>query len=43
VWECALKGRARMAVAEVLDRCETWLRSQTPRLEVAGHEEGAPL
>jgi len=38
VWECALKGRTRLAVADVLDRCETWLRSEDPVLEVAGDE-----
>jgi DNA mismatch endonuclease (patch repair protein) len=38
VWECALKGRTRLQVAEVLDRCERWLRSEDPTLEVAGDE-----
>jgi DNA mismatch endonuclease, patch repair protein len=38
VWECALKGRTRLQVAEVLDRCERWLRSEDPALEVAGDE-----
>ena len=43
VWECALKGRTRLGVAEVLARCETWLRSKAPRLEIAGNEEGGAL
>ena len=43
IWECALKGRTRLAVAEVLDRCETWLRSEAARLEIAGDEEGPSL
>ncbi len=38
VWECAIKGRTRLSVAEVLDRCETWLRSATTRLEISGNE-----
>jgi DNA mismatch endonuclease, patch repair protein len=38
VWECALKGRTRLSVADVLDRCETWLRSEDPVLEVTGDE-----
>jgi DNA mismatch endonuclease (patch repair protein) len=38
VWECALKGRTRLSVAEVLHRCETWLRSEDPLLEITGDE-----
>jgi len=38
VWECALKGRTRLPVAEVLDRCDIWLRSEDPTLEVTGDE-----
>lgn len=38
VWECALKGRTRLSVVDVLDRCETWLRSEDPVLEVTGDE-----
>lgn len=38
VWECALKGRTRLPVAEVLDRCDIWLRSDDPTLEVTGDE-----
>lgn len=26
VWECALRGRARLPEDEILDRCEQWLR-----------------
>jgi DNA mismatch endonuclease (patch repair protein) len=43
VWECALKGRTRLAVAEVLDRCERWLRSDSPTLEVTGDETRPPV
>lgn len=43
IWECALKGRTRLAVAEVLDRCEVWLRSERPTLEVTGDETRPPV
>jgi DNA mismatch endonuclease (patch repair protein) len=43
IWECALKGRTRLAVTEVLDRCESWLRSDSPALEVTGDETRPPV
>ncbi|HET9639883.1 MAG TPA: very short patch repair endonuclease [Allosphingosinicella sp.] len=43
VWECALKGRSRLDVTEVLDRCEKWLLSSDPTLEVIGDETGLSL
>jgi DNA mismatch endonuclease (patch repair protein) len=36
VWECALKGRARLKPSDVLGRCERWLESRKPRLEIRG-------
>jgi DNA mismatch endonuclease, patch repair protein len=36
VWECALKGRQKLELAEVLARCAEWLRSDIPRLGVRG-------
>lgn len=36
VWECALKGRARLPIDEVLATCAEWLRSGEPRLEIRG-------
>lgn len=36
VWECALKGRARLPLIEVLEACAAWLHSDTARLEVRG-------
>jgi DNA mismatch endonuclease (patch repair protein) len=36
VWECALKGRTRRPLAEVLDVYATWLRSGEGLLEVRG-------
>ena len=43
VWECAIKGRYRLELAEVIERCEAWLRSEDARLEIAGREAGSPL
>jgi DNA mismatch endonuclease (patch repair protein) len=39
VWECALKGRARLPLLDVLEACAAWLRSQEPRLEIRGQAE----
>lgn len=36
VWECALKGRNRLPVEEVLERCEAWLDSDEAHLEITG-------
>jgi DNA mismatch endonuclease, patch repair protein len=36
VWECALKGRARLPLLDVLEAYAAWLRSQEPRLEIRG-------
>jgi DNA mismatch endonuclease (patch repair protein) len=36
VWECALKGRTRLAIEDVLDRCEAWVRGTDETLEVSG-------
>ena len=36
VWECALKGRARAPLPEVMEACAAWLVSETPRLEIRG-------
>jgi DNA mismatch endonuclease (patch repair protein) len=36
VWECALKGRTRLPLLDVLEACAAWLRSDAPRLEVRG-------
>ena len=42
VWECALKGRGKLPAEVVLNRCEAWLRSVDPRLEVSGKERCLP-
>lgn len=36
VWECALKGRGKRDLCDVLDACERWLHSDQPRLEIRG-------
>ena len=43
VWECALKGKARLAPETVLARCAEWLNGDEPDLVVRGDEEGLPL
>lgn len=36
VWECALRGRARLPVTEALDVCERFLRSTEGAAEIQG-------
>lgn len=36
VWECALKGKSRRPLAEVVSACELWLRSEDRRIEIRG-------
>lgn len=36
VWECALKGKSRLPLSKVIQRCESWLRSDAPVLEIRG-------
>lgn len=36
VWECALKGRTRLALDDVLDRIAQWLPGAAPSLEIGG-------
>jgi DNA mismatch endonuclease (patch repair protein) len=36
VWECALKGRTRLPLEDVIDACADWLRSDRPRIEIRG-------
>lgn len=38
VWECALKGRSRLAVETVAERCANWLESAEPEMEISGNE-----
>lgn len=41
VWECALKGRARLPLSEVVDACAVWLNSDKRILEIEGDETRA--
>lgn len=36
VWECALKGRTRLPLEEVISACANWLRSDRQRIEIRG-------
>ncbi|TWG92022.1 T/G mismatch-specific endonuclease [Mesorhizobium sp. J18] len=36
IWECALKGKTRLPLENVISACANWLRSDRPRLEVRG-------
>lgn len=36
VWECALKGRTRLPLDDVIGSCVDWLRSDRPDFEVRG-------
>lgn len=43
VWECALKGKHRLELAEVIERCEKWLCSGDDTMEIEGREARPPL
>jgi DNA mismatch endonuclease, patch repair protein len=36
IWECALKGRTRLPIEDILASCADWIRSEVPRLEIRG-------
>lgn len=36
VWECSLKGRARLPLELVTDECEAWLTGSAPAFELSG-------
>lgn len=36
VWECALKGRARLPLEDVISACAEWIRSDRQRIEIRG-------
>lgn len=38
IWECALKGRARLPLVTVLDTCAMWVRGKALTLEIRGTE-----
>jgi len=37
VWECALKGKARLPIETVLSECAAWLQSDIPFFEIRGN------
>ena len=37
VWECALKGKARLPIEIVLSECAAWLKSDIPFFEIRGN------
>lgn len=39
VWECALKGKARLGLDDVLDRATAWIRSTEQECEIKGRRE----
>ncbi|MBO6527843.1 very short patch repair endonuclease [Erythrobacter sp.] len=34
VWECALRGRDRIGIDEVIEQCANWLEGTAPQLEL---------
>lgn len=36
VWECALKGRTRLPLEDVISTCADWLKSDRQRIEIGG-------
>lgn len=36
IWECALKGRGRIPLSDVICRCEAWLHSRKLQLVIRG-------
>jgi DNA mismatch endonuclease (patch repair protein) len=36
VWECALKGRTRLPIEDVLSACADWLKSDRQKIEISG-------
>lgn len=36
IWECALKGKTRLPLEEVISTCANWLRSDRRHMEVRG-------
>jgi DNA mismatch endonuclease (patch repair protein) len=39
IWECALKGKTRKPLDEILLQCKTWLLSESYELEIRGQDE----
>ena len=41
IWECALKGRTRLPVETLAERCAAWLMSEEQEMELSGDEARA--
>jgi len=39
VWECALKGKGRIPIEEIVDSCAKWLLSSSTKREIRGQHE----
>lgn len=40
VWECALRGRGRVALPEIVDRLSLWIMSDTDSIIIEGQRDG---
>ena len=38
VWECAIKGRARLPLDELIAQCALWLKTDAPKMEIRGRD-----
>lgn len=36
IWECALKGKTRIAFEDVISQCTAWLESSIPEMQIRG-------
>ena len=39
IWECALKGKTRLPIEDVIEMASRWLSSETGHLEIKGYED----
>lgn len=38
VWECAIKGRTRLSIEQVINQCAAWLDTGAQHMEITGNE-----
>ena len=36
IWECALKGKTRLPMDDILDECAVWLSGEDQRMDIRG-------
>lgn len=41
VWECAIKGRARLPEERIVEKLESWLRSSAQTIDLRGNKRAA--